>query len=125
MLFDITAGLGESSLKAFGSPGAKCAAVQMGSIMAKIAIPLSSQLKEAVDAAINLVREIQTVQALHQSSLKPCSFWYALSNATYDMAVIDWCKLFGSGTDAKQPTHWKSIVKDPAVFMRENSRLSV
>jgi hypothetical protein len=45
------------------------------------------------------------IESLFKS--KPSAFWYIQTvNAYYDLAVINWCKIFGSYTE---PTHYSKI----------------
>jgi hypothetical protein len=48
------------------------------------------------------------------------SFWRQVNGNFFDMAVLDWCKLFG---DQKQTPlkrvgehHWRRVVSDPEMF---------
>ncbi len=36
------------------------------------------------------------------------NFWRVIHGNSFDMAVIDWCKLFGSDHEDRQPVHWKN-----------------
>jgi hypothetical protein len=36
-----------------------------------------------------------------------------------DMAVLEWCKLFGSDDDDHQPVHWRNVAGDPERFRKE------
>ena len=38
------------------------------------------------------------------------NFWRVIYGNFLDVAVIDWCKLFGSDHEEHQPVHWKSVV---------------
>lgn len=38
------------------------------------------------------------------------NFWRLIYGDLLDMAVIEWCKLFGSDHEEYQPVHWKNIV---------------
>jgi hypothetical protein len=38
------------------------------------------------------------------------NFWRLMYGNLMDMAVIEWCKLFGSDHEEHQPVHWKHIV---------------
>jgi hypothetical protein len=41
-------------------------------------------------------------------------FWRALNGNFIDIAVLEWCKLFG---DLKAPHHWSKCVTDQAAFI--------
>ena len=42
------------------------------------------------------------------------NFWRVLQGSAFDIAVIEWCKLFGSDDEDHQPVHWKNIVPKDA-----------
>jgi hypothetical protein len=42
------------------------------------------------------------------------NFWRLIYGNFMDMAVIEWCKLFGSDHEEHQPVHWKNIVPEDA-----------
>ena len=44
------------------------------------------------------------------------NFWTATANGHLDIAVIEWCKLFGVNDNA---THWKKNVDDKKAFRKE------
>jgi hypothetical protein len=44
------------------------------------------------------------------------SFWRQINANFFDLAVLDWCKLFG---DPEQKHHWKQLVSDPNEFKVE------
>jgi hypothetical protein len=37
------------------------------------------------------------------------SYWIIIFNNFYDMAILEWCKIFGTDNE---PTHWKALVSD-------------
>jgi len=41
------------------------------------------------------------------------NYWILIFNNFFDIAILDWCKVFGSESE---PTHWKNIVDDPSSF---------
>jgi hypothetical protein len=74
-------------------------------------------LAEAVEIVAALVRNICLKRALSAADADPhLNFWRVMYGNQMDMAVIDWCKLFGSDSAANNPTHWKNIVSDEAKF---------
>ncbi len=44
------------------------------------------------------------------------NYWILIYNNFLDIAVMEWCKIFGSN---KEPTHWKTLVDDHDIF-RQN-----
>jgi len=44
------------------------------------------------------------------------NYWILIYNNFLDIAVMEWCKIFGS---YKEPTHWKTVVDDHDIF-RQN-----
>jgi hypothetical protein len=77
------------------------------------------QLEETIDSLVNFVRAVLVLRALWEAKLPPQSFWIVLSNAVFDTAVIDWCKLFGSDDEKNQPTHWKNVVPNEDAFRQQ------
>jgi hypothetical protein len=47
------------------------------------------------------------------------NFWRVINGNLTDMAVLEWCKLFGSDDEQHQPVHRKNIVSDPNQFRTE------
>ena len=45
--------------------------------------------------------------------------WRVIYGNLTDMAVLEWCKLFGSDDEQNQPVHWKNIASDPEQFRKE------
>jgi len=73
--------------------------------------------REVVSATVTLiatvVRHIQLKRALSEIDPNPeLTFWRLIYGGLMDLVVIDWCKLFGSDDEAKQPSHWKNIVPE-------------
>lgn len=60
-----------------------------------------------VDIARNFVWQLVHHRALKAAvtDFKPC-FWIIAANDCFDMAVLNWCKLFGSDSE---DMHWKKI----------------
>ena len=77
------------------------------------------RLTNAINVIVGFVREVQTLRALRDAGVPAQTFWRVLNNSTFDMAVINWCKLFGSDDQAHQPTHWKNIAPDEQKFRNE------
>ena len=76
-----------------------------------------TQLSIAVEILTSLIRNISLKRALHEICPSPhLSFWRVMYGNLMDMAVLDWCKLFGSDDDDRQPAHWKNVVADQHLF---------
>jgi len=64
-----------------------------------------------------LVRNILLKRALHTADPAPrLNFWRIQYGNLLDLAVIDWCKLFGSDDAENEPIHWKNIADDQDSF---------
>ena len=76
-----------------------------------------TQLINAVEVLTSLLRSIILKRALHTiCSDPPLNFWRVIYGNLMDVAVLEWCKLFGSDGELKQPIHWKNVADDPAMF---------
>lgn len=62
---------------------------------------------------VAIVRNVALKRALHTVPPQSLSFWRLVSGNALDMAVLEWCKVFG--TDA-EPSHWKAVVGDHGSF---------
>jgi hypothetical protein len=85
------------------------------------------RLLSAVEILSSLVRTIQLRRTLSVVSPAPnLVMWRVIYGNLTDMAVLEWCKLFGSEDEQNQPVHWKNIALDPDGF-REHllSRLGI
>jgi hypothetical protein len=62
----------------------------------------------------------QAQPLLSERNPKEVSFWRQVNGNLFDMAVLDWCKLFGDQklTPTKQlgKHHWLKVVADPKAF---------
>ena len=77
-------------------------------------------LLSIVEIIASLVRTIQLRRSFHAASPKPALvFWRVIYGNLTDAAVLEWCKLFGSDDEQKQPVHWKNIASDPDRFRKE------
>jgi hypothetical protein len=75
------------------------------------------QLRETAEVLSTLVRNILLKRALHAADPNPrLNFWRIQYGNLMDLAVIDWCKLFGSDDAERQPIHWKTIADDQYSF---------
>ena len=77
------------------------------------------RLLSAVDVLASLVRTIQLRRTLHTVWAEPhLNFWRVIYGNLTDMAVLEWCKLFGSDDQDNQPVHWKNVAVEPAAFRK-------
>jgi hypothetical protein len=77
-------------------------------------------LTDAVEMLVNLVRAVHLRRTL--SSVRadpPLNFWRVIYGNLTDMAVLEWCKLFGSDDGTSQPVHWKNVALDPDKFRKD------
>ena len=78
------------------------------------------RLSDAVEVLANLVRNIQLRRELSAECAAPhLNFWRVIYGDLSDIAVLEWCKLFGSDDEEYQPLHWKNIVSDQVQFRRD------
>lgn len=69
------------------------------------------RLHHAVTIVAAVVRNIHLKRVLHDADPKPpLNFWRLMYGNCLDMAVMEWCKLFGSDNEEQQPVHWKNVV---------------
>jgi hypothetical protein len=65
----------------------------------------------------NVVRSAQLKRALTLVDPNPAlNFWRIIYGNLLDVAVLEWCKLFGADSE---PTHWKKVVADHDAFRRD------
>jgi hypothetical protein len=63
---------------------------------------------------VGVARSAHLKRALAEVEPKPgLNFWRLIYGNLLDVAVLEWCKLFG--TDA-EPTHWKKVIADHDTF---------
>lgn len=70
-------------------------------------------MKYTITIIAAFVRHVHLKRAL--SAVEPTphlNFWRVILGSCLDMAVIDWCKLFGSDHEDHQPAHWKNQVPE-------------
>jgi len=68
------------------------------------------RLVEHLQRVTHLTRSVMLKRALTAAEPKPClNFWRLIYGSQLDIAVIEWCKLFGSDAEA---THWKKLVPE-------------
>jgi hypothetical protein len=75
------------------------------------------RLLSTVEVIVSFVRTAHLQQVLHAVSPKPhLNFWRVIYGNLLDMAILEWCKLFGSDDHEHQPVHWRNIAHDPETF---------
>ena len=84
------------------------------------------RLSEVVNVLVNLVRNIQLRRQLSSACADPqLAFWRLIYGDLTDIAVLEWCKLFGLDDEDHQHLHWKSV-SNPAEFRTDMlSRLGI
>lgn len=66
-----------------------------------------------INTIASLVRSVHTKRVLDAVDPEPhLNFWRLIHGQLLDMAVLEWCKLFGSDDRDRQIVHWKNIVAD-------------
>lgn len=69
-----------------------------------------ADIKFAQQTLVSIVRAIATKRAIEAAGpAKTATFWHVINGSLYDMAIVDWCVLFGSDHVAHQPLHWKNV----------------
>lgn len=75
------------------------------------------QLTGALQVVVNLTRCVALKRALAAAEPDPAlNFWRVLHGNLLDMAVLEWCKLFGSDDEEHQQVHWRNVFEDEAEF---------
>ena len=70
------------------------------------------------------MRTIQLRRTLHAVwADPPLNFWRVIYGNLTDMAVLEWCKLFGSDDDQNQPIHWKISLQIPRLLRKRCLRV--
>ncbi|MEO8441757.1 MAG: hypothetical protein ABI547_04675, partial [Betaproteobacteria bacterium] len=70
-------------------------------------------LVEVVNIIGSLIRSVHLKRALSRIDPNPdLNFWRVIHGNFLDIAVIEWCKLFGSDDKEHQKAHWKNLVAD-------------
>lgn len=78
---------------------------------------MSAEIGKVVDQVFRLVYVARNVA--HHRSLEPFkddfeqNYWILVFNNFLDIAVLEWCKAFGSKGET---THWSNHVENPEVF---------
>jgi hypothetical protein len=77
----------------------------------------TGQFMIVVEILTAIIRNISVKRALHKICPEPSlSFWAVIYGNLMDMTVLEWCKLFGSDDEDRQPVHWKNVVADQDSF---------
>lgn len=75
--------------------------------------PTPAKIYHAIRITGDFIRNVHLKRALEAIDNKPrLIFWSVMYGNLMDMAVIEWCKLFGSDDDEHQPVHWKNMVAE-------------
>lgn len=70
-------------------------------------------LIEILNLIANIIRNAHLKRILSELDPDPhLNFWRVMHANLLDMAVIDWCKLFGSDDEEHQKTHWKNLIQE-------------
>lgn len=78
------------------------------------------QLTATVNIIASLIRSVHLKRVLSDFDPDPgLNFWRVMHGNLLDMAVLDWCKLFGSDDEEHQKTHWKNVVADEEQFRKD------
>ena len=78
------------------------------------------RLLSVVEVLASMVRTIQLRRTFSAVSPTPTLvMWRVIYGNLTDMAVLEWCKLFGSDDEHNQPIHWKNIASDPEQFRKD------
>lgn len=74
-------------------------------------------LTAALQVVVNTARCVALKRAIAAADPDPAlNFWRVLHGNLLDVAVLDWCKLFGSDDEEHQQVHWKNVFADKAAF---------
>ena len=77
----------------------------------------NERLTAALQVVINVARCIALKRALAAADPDPpLNFWRVFHGNLLDVAVLDWCKLFGSDDEDRQRLHWKKVFGDEDAF---------
>lgn len=77
----------------------------------------NEHLTAALQVVVNVARCVALKRALAAADPDPSlNFWRVLHGNLLDVAVLDWCKLFGSDDEDRQLLHWKTVFADKDAF---------
>ena len=78
------------------------------------------RLLSVVEVLASMVRTIQLRRTFNAVSPTPnLVMWRVIYGNLTDMAVLEWCKLFGSDDEQNQPVHWKNVAPDSEQFRKD------
>ena len=67
-----------------------------------------AELTTHIDRIGLIIRNAHLKRSLHRFNANPTlNFWRCIYGNLLDVAVLEWCKVFGS---KKEPTHWEKVV---------------
>jgi len=70
-----------------------------------------------VERLVNVTRSAQLKRSLTSVESDPAlNFWRVIYGNLLDVAVLEWCKIFGTNAE---PAHWKKIVTDHDAFQKD------
>jgi hypothetical protein len=74
-------------------------------------------LISAMDVIASFVRTFCLRRTLRSVCPEPhLNFWRVIYGNLTDLAVLEWCKLFGSDNEEHQLLHWRNLAADPKAF---------
>jgi hypothetical protein len=79
-----------------------------------------TKIRDSYSDQIDLLRNF-VWQLMHYRALKTTfnnfdqGFWRLIYSNFFDMAVLEWCKLFGANAE---PSHWKKVFADKEDFIK-------
>ena len=82
---------------------------------------MHTEFHETTGLIISFIRNVHIKRAIDKDGPMELNFWRVTSGSLLDMAVVEWCKLFGSDNEEHQPVHWKNSIptKDHDAFRAE------
>ena len=68
-------------------------------------------MEHRIGIIVAFVRNVHLKRVMHDVDPEPhLNFWRMIHGNLLDVAVMEWCKLFGSDHEEHQPMHWKNVV---------------
>lgn len=88
-------------------------AASLGEALAKARAQGREALMRAMSVLSAVIWNIHLKRVMHATDPAPrLNFWRLIYGNLMDIAVIEWCKLFGSDHEVHQPVHWKNILPE-------------
>jgi hypothetical protein len=82
-------------------------------VEAGASVPGPKMIDQAVEVLAAVIWNIHLKRVLNVADPTPrLNFWRVIHGNQMDMAVIEWCKLFGSDHKEHQPVHWKNTIPE-------------